>query len=687
MSHVRFSLFARVLVSLAIVCGSEALAEERQPILRAERIQKFDRPALNSSAIKDFYAKRARVWRRSKATDSGEIAEFSDKYFAQILSAYGASKYAKHARLSSALLRFHAQHPQLLLHDTYDKLIARIRRDGAAPYLSFVLEFIYRSSFAPTKRSDVQVKGMMQALSRGKAVKARGLVLARTADRRHLRPYSASVGTAALAVMTAEYQDGRFRSSYAPETYLWITGKLQRCKRAKDDDDNDSTDDASLAACQRLLDVVAESVDSHSNPKVNLDQVLSDIDGGVVTGHSQCVESLGDSTFQGMIDQFDQFRSCVEDQTPSGSPRFDPFGSLFEGIDPNEWYARQIDPEGTKEALEQNLYEQGYEKKTQKLNFVTAPEGVGLEFEWVMYADDTWEKTDPDTGRTTEVHISQTTDTRGNVHTTQRTNHETDHGGHVTSYIYFENGMPTEGGYYDIYTGESYTAKYNENGTLKEERFVDEDGKETVVKYDEDGNCIKNCESTGAQTETESSSSETSDRYGNASCAATRLGKLGEIDEQDIVSSLDILIYPAPDTVQPSDNPCFTQFEAEALNQCESVMMCIGGAYVNANCTCTFPGELQVPAEVNSQCLYTNCGANECDPATGMCRTGTGPDDVLPGEVSPAPAPYVKQLGNSVNSAHKSVMIERLRRLGTVGDRPGNPLVDEDRESDDTVER
>jgi hypothetical protein len=237
--------------------------------------------------------------------------------------------------------------------------------------------------------------------------------------------------------------------------------------------------------------------------------------------------------------------------------------------------------------------------------------------------------------------------------------------------------------------GGSYEAKYNDNGTLKQENITQQSGNQTqneTIYYDDQGNETGRRRETatdnGDGTETVETeygsyvrykSSTPAGEYPDSPCTQQMVDNLlAEVKGQKLVDQLQPYIYPKPDdAVGGTDDPCITQFNRAKTTQCKALYLCVDGA-LDDQCRCSGQNHPStgLPAFYGT-CQRMMCGeGTSCDPNTGSCSSGTGvATDFQPGVIPEGPVPGPK----AFPSLEAAIYSNRARSLNFQRSLPSAP--------------
>ncbi len=555
-----------------------------------------------------------------------------DNILDEIDVVYKEKNWRAHSDKTIKAIKFLNLYPNYILIKIDAPLRERVYKGNILPYLSLVLEYTYRLQRAPTKKTSARFSEIVAYFNKyksnlisKKAVKkdkSSSAILRTIYNKPSYRMYSTNVVVASSVLQLSGFGKMKIQNGYKPEYFARLVELLENCRSSGqlEEDFNSEispseyveNNNPCLGLYAYLYDKLTEA---GMDPSAGLDDITSLIGSGYTGSTRDCFNFLMDDEFTNMINDLEDYLSCMEGQAnyrPDGMTT-DIFGNLMIGSG-----SADMNDQDWRDYLTSNGYEITNDENSIISDF-DIPGAEGLEFVGFSTLEGTNSNDSSDT-ITVETTTHFTNEHWGEV-TGTYIKHENSEGKTETWY----RGSPSNSTASKTRwtgsgsnAGASYEAAFDENGKLESETIVDEDGTVTEVTYDDEGNIESETVTTPSGT-----ASQPPDEFGNEPpCSRFNNDEVRE-EAQGNVSKLDTLIIPNPNSIEPSDNPCFNLFSNNDLSNCQSVALCLEGNMLETatpgTCDCqdsdfsfTQPGHSG---------YAINCGPDsDFDPATGVCK-------------------------------------------------------------------
>ncbi|MGH9670944.1 MAG: hypothetical protein ACRD3A_12640 [Terriglobales bacterium] len=568
----------------------------------------------------------------------------------EIARRYEAGDWTAHQKATLGLLRYTRRIPIYYLVQDHQQLLEAVQQYGAAPFLSYVIDYGTRLAYSPTSDDREKFHSLALAFKRAKhKANAEGAIFLRTRSRRSFRMRSENDGWVAAYLLFMKEGKLLTNSGFESEELLRLAGFYRSCTEGREKQAGLSgalVPLRQLDACALLANELASRI-GDSGVK-GLDNLLADMAAlGSRASASQCLASVQDQRTSQLVEQVEAYYGCEQSSRSAGRDKRTWI------MDYDIWENPQSDV-----FQESNTWFGDYQRMTNE-------NGDQIDHGTWFYRD----------GSTKTIDVNLTTGEWQEV--------TTNSGGQVT-HAEFGNRSGEHG---------SYNATYNDNGTLSHETIVEKSGNtrtSTEVQYDSAGNMTSSttetAENNGDGTETvttetadsdgnsstssyvryASSGSSQEDGYGQNQCAQQLRDSIkSEMTSQKVISRIQPYVNPKPDdTVGAVDDPCLKQFQTTSPSTCKSVWLCLEGQ-VDEQCRCTgarLGGITNLPPYQGS-CQKMMCGeGSACDPQTGACvRSGSGGvPEYSPGLGPPPPATLAMR---SFSTLPRVILRNRLRSL------------------------
>jgi hypothetical protein len=485
----------------------------------------------------------------------------------------------------------------------------------------------------------VAVTALARYKSGGSAVIVRGL------DRSAFRVYSENVGYVVVALSYTGFGRAQYAKGASPEHILRLVELYRSCSETLKAQARSDQTGWHVKRCRPLADAIRAALPEGSTGAPSAEGLSRQIAGGIVRDPRECLSKISSDPASKMIEEFEQYAECRRNEQRVNGQRtpVGPSGVMTGG---SADYAPHRDgPQHIQDLL------QGAQFVSQSLDEVITPSGIGAQI--------TSEYTKPDgAGGTQRITVAEysmaTVGPNGNLveETGYTVTIRDSEGTTINQYVNTDSGTVQVSTHWEgvdpggaSTQAPSYSASFNENGTLQQEVIVDQDGTVTVNEYDEKGN-LKSTNTGNVQTADLQAATQPIDETIQSSCSAPGAGRLDTRVSRG-ASRLGPWIIPNPETAPESvTDLCVSAFFRNPPRKCgPSVAMCIDSVASTDRCQCvTRPTETGGWARGAAICQQINCGpGGTCDAATGTCRTsGASGGRPFPGSYLGRSGPGVK---------------------------------------------
>lgn len=515
--------------------------------------------------------------------------------------------------------------PIIYLSDWQRALEAKVREEGPSAYYTVLIDYIYRRAAIKYSRSQSQFQRFCQVVkganSSQQTDKGKWFVM-ESHSRAQFVTYPENIAAALLQLSCSDVGLQMYRQGGSPESLLRTTILAYECQKESDKWRRNSTERRN---CERLISRVGEALGDPAGSRMpNLTALGRNIETSGARGTVDCLSSQNPTNK--IVENFEAFVDCQASWQASKS-EITPSSSMASG----DYVPHRDGAEFLRNYL------RGATLKGKEENEMLSPEGVGLQIDYFYEKEGNTTITVSEYTIATGESMAGSTSEYGTMIVT-----ENDQG--TTTDFYNSDGQRT-GTHWEgagDNSTHSYTASFNENGTLNSEVIQDAGPPPTttVVEYDENGNVKK---STTVNTDTQqctsgcddpaTASSPVDDSFANP-CLREAFG-LDKTQGAKLEAGLDPWITPRPDQLDASElNACLTSATPSPANRCgPSVFLCLEG--YEQDCNCGRNRDQKLPFG-QARCLMMDCGPNgQCDPATGTCQTAQG--QAFPGKDLPLP--------------------------------------------------
>jgi hypothetical protein len=630
-------------------------------------------PHTGTHHAKSESSSRSDHFRPLHKEDEEKINRILVDYLRRLAVAAQSERWKEHAIVSLAVIRWMRRVPIYYLRAFDDHVIGAARRHGLEHVLSIFIELgwrLLRHGDRESIRHFVKMRETYEELKRLRTGQA--IVVIRSTAYSY-RTYSENVGWVLSRLLYSDFGVKQTTLGYRPEQFLRIIALLSSCKNASDRQRSRPATERATTVRERLKAfspcvLLAKQIDSKLGKSAN-DELMSGVaDLGTIgfRAGSACVSSLiEDRADTQLVERFENYTSCMASSDNQEVNRvswaadgfsFDASGNinLDDGgphlVNDRSRAEIRIDPR-TGESESFSIEDKDYETN----------DSTGAVVRVNVYEESQF---DPATGQLKpgDKITTWSNGTKGKVVEHANGSADWQFGdnqgnsscGHMNPNATLGNTSNTSnlGGGVSQTTDVSRDGNGNTAGTTISVKTDNGDGtttKETFT-YDAHGNEV----STTTTTAPSDSASTPLDDLPPNPCSKYLYDDPRDQRIENGATKLEQLIIPAPDAVEPSDDPCLTSFGSGSVQKCTSVWLCIEGT-VDEKCRCVSSNRTgPTPPQGAATCSKIMCadGAT-CDPQTGNCRTGDNGWE--PGFVVPSPPTsiggIVPGLGFSILSA------------------------------------
>lgn len=537
-------------------------------------------------------------------------------------SSYKASKQEHLMSVASTIYGLRSI-PIIFLGPLEKKLSDKINNGGPEPYYSIILEYISRYAKAPQDSTRKRFESFRQSVFSKIRVKEKydsSSIVIIESRRGQFKYYSESVAPLLLAFATTDLGQNLLYRGATSEGLLRIAFAAVLCRQRNEV--NGFIKAREKINCIKYAQAVQDAFGRMPQGNFGDYSGVAQVPGGIMSGIFECLQALNSD--QKFVQKFEDFLHCRADNPRSPGNDITPSGTL---MSPTSTPPHQSG--GSLEDLLRGATYQGSDETVEVFN----PDGTGEQTDHHYTGAD-------GSNITVSNYTYQNSDGSHAGTTVQREDSE---GVTVDAYSSDGDHLGTHWEGSGSNSGNSYTADYNDNGTLAKEVIQEqhEDGSSTttVVEYDANGNATHtttydtgsgNCTS---GCDPAASTSMPVDEVMGDPCFQQAFG-INREEEFSNAGSLDPWINPNPEggiNANADLTACLPSTGGATFCP-PSLMYCVDET--TSQCGCGTRGSGSVPNS-NGNCQKINCGDGSCDPATGMCGNGTG--GMFPPDRNPMP--------------------------------------------------
>jgi uncharacterized membrane protein YkoI len=555
------------------------------------------------------------------------IGRTCERYAAAILREYDAWRFAQHAALSAALSHQMRRLPLAHLQPCEQVLELVVRKDGALPYLTPLLDHGYRLARISTPANTQRHLALSRAVQRGLLSRQppMGTALVRALSGVGYRPYSANAGYVATALAFSRFGRAQFAKGASPEHLLRLSEMYRNCLQITTATATALSDDA-RRRCALLVEEVAAALPGGGQGPSGPD--LVDVaSGGISRGVAACY--AGANPGADIIARFEEYNECRRDEQ-----RRQARGS---GVSPN----------GLAYPTASGAAPVSAPARMQDLLAGATPvgrpehdDGASTQGFWEM--DTTHYQRGED-----QITVQEYSQRTAGEPTRTGTTITVENAAGTSTYQYegLEGGdQQLRGMTYESSDGRySYSCEIHEDGSKTEVAIDRETGEVAKIETDKDGNQqVSECTLGSDGACRAQTASQPVDEVLPQAC---QFGTRPDKQKASAAGRRDLgpWILPHPDSAPAGAvDACLAAFANDPPAACPpSVAMCIDPP-PPGSCGCggSQGGGSPLPGSGSGFCAVVNCGADgSCNAKTGSCTTGAGA--VFPGTPHP-PRPDIR---------------------------------------------
>lgn len=578
-------------------------------------------------------------------------------YMDDLVRMYGKDANG-HERTAAQLLWYSNRFPIYWLEIYHDAFIAKVKRYGVGPFLSYYIDYGTRLAAISTRSSLRKYRQLKMLYKPDESRNQTRAVFIRNQGRAGFTKYSENVGWLVSMFLYSDIgEDYSTTGRYRGADYLKVVAILDSCRSKEDKEKGvpSAIKMSRLDTCALLVSGVQSKLRGQNFTPNDFSAALGDVGGrGFGTGTRSCLAGLGDDTFGQLVSGLEAYMACR-----ASSRGVNPAAWTLISMMPYDGGFRRITIEGVEVGTKMETGNP-LGGRSETAHYPRANLDVG------------------DTNASGELWQHSETDAQGNVVYESSEFRGTTESGDTVTYSLERRTDPgsgttttTESTSIDGVGSVSSTKTTDSNGNVTSQstsvtiEFDDGSSTTTTTTVDANGNVTETVTETPAPVSDDSGSEEDTattqpvDDVIVDECAAM----LNQRPDKGIsITKIDTQIIPAVDSA-PTDSAITACLGGTTpLTRCTSAWMCLEGT-VDSQCRCTRRAASgSAPPPYGDVCRQITCNEGaSCDPSTGTCTTGTG------GSVTfepPIPLPFDLQIGRMLDSLRIGIEV--------VGARMGN---------------